>query len=97
MPVGRLLISTKRVFEDGCIAQVVIWRVPQPVCPATHGFKYRLFYGRAGSRILGFDNDRGKGDHKHVLGIETAYEFTTIEQLLRDFAAEVERVTGRRL
>lgn len=94
---ATLLISTKRVFADGSIAQVVVWRVPRPVSPGTHALKYRLFYGQAGQRLVGFDNERGKGDHKHVLGKESTYTFTTLEQLLRDFAAEVERVSGRQL
>jgi len=94
---ARRLISTKRVFEDGLIVQVVIWWVPRPVRPATHRFKYSLFCGRTGVRIVGFDNERGKGDHRHVLGREEAYRFVTLEQLLDDFALAVEQATGRRI
>jgi hypothetical protein len=54
-----------------------------------------LFCGYAGERFVGFDNERGKGDHRHVLGVETVYRFTTLENLLRDFSAEIERVIGR--
>ncbi len=97
------LISTKRVFEDGLIVQVVIWWVPSPVPPATHHFKYSLFCGRRGIRIVGFDNERGKGDHHHHhhhhhrRGIESAYTFTTLDRLLQDFATAVEQATGRRI
>ena len=34
---------------------------PQPVPPATLGDKYRAAYA-AGVRVVGFDNERGKGD-----------------------------------
>jgi hypothetical protein len=68
--------------------------VPEPVPPTTHGYKYSLFYGRPGQRLVGFDNERGKGDHKHVLGIEAPYVFRSIAQLLQDFRAEVETVKG---
>jgi hypothetical protein len=44
-----------------------------------------------GKRIAGFDNERGKGGHKHLDGKESAYRFVSIDQLLDDFLAEVER------
>ena len=40
---------------------------------------------------MGFDNERGKGDHCHLDGVETVYAFTTVETLVRDFLAEVEK------
>ena len=94
---ARLVLEDKIAFEDGSILQVRIWSVPQPVPPATHGYKYRLFFGRPGRRLVGFDNERGKGDHKHVLDAEAAYTFVSIEQLLRDFRAAVETVKGTSL
>jgi len=51
--------------------------------------KYSLFYGRPGVREVGYDNERGKGDHRHVGDVETAYEFTTVEQLVADFWSDV--------
>lgn len=93
------LISTKRVYADGLIVQVVVWWLPAAVPPPRHRYKYRLFCGRPGERpgerLVGFDNERGKGDHKHVLDVESAYRFTTSEKLLEDFAAGIEQVTGR--
>jgi Family of unknown function (DUF6516) len=91
---ARLLLSDKTVFEDGSILQIRVWSVPQPVPPARHGYKYSLFYGRPGERLVGFDNERGKGDHKHVRGIESAYLFVSLEQLLDDFEKEVDAVKG---
>ena len=91
---AQLILNEKTVFEDGSIIELRIWSVPNPVPPTTHGYKYSLFFGRPGERVVGFDNERGKGDHKHVLGTETGYVFTSIAQLLRDFRDEVEMVTG---
>jgi len=48
-------------FEDGAILEIVVWRLPRPVDGCTHPFKYRLYYGQAGRRIIGFDNERPKG------------------------------------
>ncbi|MCU4161390.1 hypothetical protein AiwAL_14975 [Acidiphilium sp. AL] len=89
-----LIIRDRRILADGAIIEVVIWQVPTPVPPTTHGLKYRLFYGRDGERIVGFDNERGKGDHKHVLGVESPYGFTTLAQLLDDFEAEIVAIRG---
>ena len=83
-------------YDDGEIVEMVIWRVPAAVPPTTHGLKYSLFYGRPGVREVGYDNERGKGDHRHFKGRETTYEFTNVEQLTADFWADVSRVRGRR-
>ena len=58
--------------------------------------KYSLFYGRDGVRIVGYDNERGKGDHKHLGVMETRYRFVSVEKLVADFLAEVERATNER-
>ena len=85
------IFSDKTVLPDGGIVEMVIWRVPQPVPPTTHGLKYRLFYGMDGERIVGYDNERGKGDHKHVNGRESLYRFVSVEKLVADFLADVEK------
>lgn len=84
-----LLFQEKRTEASGAILEMTIWRVPAPVPPSTHGLKYSLFYGRAGQRIIAFDNERGKGDHMHIDGEERPYQFTTVEQLVGDFLAAV--------
>ena len=88
--MGATLITRfKDVAEDGSIIEAVVWRVPEPVPPTTHGLKYRLVYIVNGERVVGFDNERGKGDHCHVDGAERPYRFTTLDQLIEDFIAEV--------
>ena len=87
---AELIQRQKSVLIDGAILELVIWRVPQPVDGCAHGYKYRLYFGRNGVRIVGYDNERPKGDHRHVDGIESAYAFSTVEALVRDFLADVE-------
>jgi len=70
---------------------MVIWRLPRPVGGGSHPYKYRLFYGRDGVRIIGYDNERLKGDHCHLDGRERPYKFTTVEALIEDFLAEVRK------
>lgn len=78
-------------FNDGTILEMVIWRVSKPVLGSKHGYKYRLFFGHPGKRIVGYDNERSKGDHRHLEGREERYKFTDIETLVRDFLSDVER------
>jgi Family of unknown function (DUF6516) len=76
-------------FDDGAIVEMVIWRVPTPVEGSRHLYKYRLLYGRPGKRIVGYDNERTKGDHRHRDGREEPYLFKDVETLVRDFLADV--------
>jgi len=59
--------------------------------PASHLFKYRLAYVVGGECVLRDDNERGKGDHRHAGSAETVYAFTTPDQLMADFEADVMR------
>lgn len=88
------LFYDKAVLPDGAIIEMVIWKVTEPVPPTTHGLKYRLFYGVDGERVVAYDNERGKGDHRHVKGQETAYRFAGPEKLVADFLADVRKVRG---
>jgi hypothetical protein len=71
--------------------EMVVWQVPEPVVGCSHRYKYRLFYGRAGKRWVSYDNERPKGDHRHVGTREEGYVFTEVETLIRDFLTDVER------
>ena len=86
---ARLLARTKEVRDDGAIVEVVIWSVPTPLRPSSHLFKYRLYCGRAGVDCVRYDNERGKGDHRHLNGQEFSYTFESIEQLLDDFEQDI--------
>jgi hypothetical protein len=85
-----LLERTKRTDADGSIVELVIWQVPEPIPGSGHLYKYRLFYGRDGVRLVGFDNERGKGDHCHIEQDERPYRFTTVQDLVRDFYAAID-------
>ena len=92
-----LLPDDRTVFADGAILTMRIWQVPSPVLPASHNLKYSLFYGRPGERLVGYDNGRGKGDHRHYEDREEAYPFVSIEKLIEDFRADVARLRGESL
>lgn len=93
---AELLFHQRIDYDDGAIVEMVLWRVPSPVPPTIHGLKYSLFYGRPGIREVGYDNERGKGDHRHYRGVESSYEFRTVEQLMIDFWSDVRALRGNR-
>ena len=76
---ARLITRFKDVMPGGGVIELVVWRVPQPVSPSEHGFNYRAAYAIGGVREVGFYNERGKGDHCHVRGIERRYAFVSVE------------------
>ena len=91
---AELLFHQRIDYNDGAIVEMVLWRVPVSVPPSTHGLKYSLFYGRPGVRDVGYDNERGKGDHRHFKGRQTSYAFSSVEQLMIDFWADVQSLRG---
>jgi len=88
---ATLITEFKDVADDGSIIQMIVWRVPEAVPPTAHGFKYRLVYVVEGVRVVGFDNERGEGDHCHIDGEERPYFFSTVDQLIEDFITKVEK------
>lgn len=92
---ATLLYRQRIDFDDGTIMEIVVWRLPKPVVGSAHHFKYRLFYGLAGKRIIGYDNERPKGDHCHRDGIETPYAFISPEQLIDDFLMAVDKIRSQ--
>ncbi len=86
---AQLITKFKNLTPEGGVIELVVWKVPTPVPPTEHGFKYRAVYSLNGVRIVGFDNERGKGDHCHLDGKEVPYTFVSIDQLVEDFIAAV--------
>ena len=84
-----LVVKAKEIRDDGSVVEIVIWELPEPLPPSTHRYKYRLYYGAAGMDRVRYDNERGKGDHRHLGAREADYAFTTLEQLLADFERDV--------
>lgn len=96
MASATLVFRDKIVFSDGSIQEIVIWRLPSVDPERPHGLKYSLFFGKDGERIVGYDNERGKGDHRHYGTTEEQYDFTTVEQLMSDFEADVDKYRNSR-
>ena len=84
MTSAKLLIHHKRLFADGTLSELTLWEVPKSVSGSRHHFKYSLFYGRPGKRMVGYDNKAGKGDHRHYGAVQPPYVFTNSAQLISD-------------
>ena len=87
---SRLLLRERRIVGEGQFAEMVIWKLPKPVPGSPHTFKYRLAFVVEGVCVLRFDNESGKGDHKHVGADEVPYVFSTLAQLVTDFWNEID-------
>jgi uncharacterized protein YwbE len=66
MPKATLEFYAKREYASGEIVEMTVWRLSATSSERPHGLKYSLCYGRDGKRIVGYDNERGKGDHRHI-------------------------------
>lgn len=82
------LFRSKEAYGAGFV-EILIWQVPESVPPSDHPYKYRLVYVVDGQRMVGYDNERGKGDHKHLGDREVSYRFVNPQQLMADFMADV--------
>lgn len=89
------LIYRNKIVTEGLTTEMVIWELPNKTRDRPHGMKYRLYHGdRVGRCIVRYDNEVGKGDHKHIGDNEIAYKFISVEQLMKDFISDVIRLTG---
>ncbi len=74
---------------DDLFVEIVIWQVPVPVRGSQHSYKYRMALIDDDRCVMRYDNEAGKGDHKHVGRAEIPYVFSTLDQLADDFRADV--------
>jgi hypothetical protein len=93
---AEALAQERHVIAEDTFVEIVVWRVPQSVKGSTHRFKYRLALVAAGECVLRYDNETGKGDHRHVGDAEATCSFSGYEKLLADFWADVDAWRQRR-
>ena len=85
------LVRTRIVFSETAFAELVLWQLPAPLAGSAHRFKYRLAYVVQDVCVLRYDNEAGKGDHRHYAGKESAYAFTGPDKLIAAFQADIAR------
>jgi len=89
---AKLIYHEKYIYADDAIREMVLWQLPEKNADEKHGVKYRLYYGQPdGTCVIRYDNETGKGDHRHVQGKEDPYQFRNVESLVADFLAAIEK------
>ena len=92
---AKLIYHEKFIYADGAdgaIREMVLWKLPNRTSDRPHGLKYRLYYGLSdGTCIVRYDNESGKGNHRHIKGKEKSYQFKDVETLVADFLEEIEK------
>ena len=92
--VAKLLHRSRFIYSDGALREMVLWQVPR-TSHHPNGLKYRLYYGDGeGKCLVRYDNERGKGDHRHGIDGEKSYQFTDVDALVADFLADIRRIRG---
>jgi len=91
---AELVLRQRDYFEDGSFVEMKVWLVSEPVPPSRHRFKYSLVYIVEGRRLLGYDNERGKGDHRHAGNLEEPVRFDSMAELIGRFLGEVRLMRG---
>lgn len=86
---ATLLLKERHVMSENSFVEMVVWRLPLPLYGSSHDFKYRLALVVDGVCVLRYDNEAGKGDHRHCGGEELRYRFASPQTLLDDFWRDV--------
>jgi hypothetical protein len=85
------LFKRRVVLTPESFAELVVWEVAEPVSGSSHYYKYRLAFVYDGVCMVRYDNEAGKGDHKHINVEERSYNFKDIDTLICDFLDEIRR------
>lgn len=83
------LMRDRLVLDADVFVELVVWRLPRPLAGSAHEFKYRLALISKGVCVVRYDNEAGKGDHKHLGDVEIAYGFKSADRLQADFWNDV--------
>ena len=96
MVKAKLIYRSKLIYPDGATREMVIWQLPEKTSDRPHGLKYRLYYGDSkGNCLVRYDNETGKGDHKHYKNREEPYNFHSVEKLVADFQRDIDKLRGK--
>ncbi|EKC4605312.1 hypothetical protein OP127_005223 [Salmonella enterica] len=86
------LMNLRIQIDDNAFASIRILEVDPAILGSNHTYKYSLAYVVNGECVMRYDNERGKGDHKHIGTNEYPVEFTTIENLIASFQEDINQL-----
>jgi len=82
-------MNTRIQIANNAFATIRILQVDPAIKGSHHLYKYSLAYVVDGVCVMRYDNERGKGDHKHIAEQEHPIIFTTIENLIINFQTDI--------
>jgi len=85
---ATFLSRIKEVWGSGVI-EGVIREVPAPFRLQSIALS-TVVYIVNGVRVVGYDNERGKGDHKHIR--DSSYVFRDMSTLIGDFKSDIQGI-----
>lgn len=91
---AELVLDERHELRDEAFAELNIWKLAAPLPGSAHSFKYSLALVIKAECVLRYDNEQGKGDHRHYRNAESGYVFTSLEQLQVDFWTDVNKEWG---
>lgn len=87
---AKLMLNERHTLSEISFIEMVVWQLPSSLPGSSHPFKYRLALVVSGICVLRYDNEAGKGDHKHIGGSQIPYDFTSPQRLLEEFWLDVD-------
>ncbi len=87
---AELLLKRRVILTDTVFAELVLWRLPRTMPGSQHNYKYRLALVSDDICVMRYDNEAGKGDHRHDGEAEYSYDFVDVEKLLKDFEHDIQ-------
>jgi|TARA_Y100000034_G_C6900589_1_gene416408 hypothetical protein len=87
----RLLYHNKSKTKEGDSIEIKIWKVPKSK-EFPDEIKYSLAFIHKGERLIGYDNERTKGHHKHIKNQEIKMEFKDHNKLIEDFEKDIKNI-----
>ena len=90
--MAKLIYREKFIYEDGAVREMDLWQRPRKSAEKPNALNCRLYYRLSdGTCIVRYDNETGKGDHRHLRGKEEVYPFKGVETLVADILGDIER------
>lgn len=84
------MLNERHILSETSFIEMVVWQLPLPLSGSSHPFKYRLALVVSSICVFRYDDEAGKGDHKHIGGSEIPYDFISPQRLLVDFWLDVD-------
>ncbi|MBL7148180.1 MAG: hypothetical protein ISS82_05120 [Nanoarchaeota archaeon] len=87
----RLIVKNKFKTKEGDIIEIKIWKVPKSK-EFPNEIKYSLAFIHKGERLIGYDNERTKGHHKHIRNKKIEIEFQDYIKLIKQFNEDIKNI-----